>query len=68
MNLDPIVVLAGAAANNGMRMLADELLRHGATVSIALYQSEDVSLIGVNAVTVACIIDDRIKYGVSALR
>ena len=68
MNLDPIVVLAGAAANNGMRMLANELLRHGAAVSIALYQSEDNTLVGADSVTVACIIDDRIKYGVSALR
>lgn len=68
MNLDPIVALAGAAANNGMRMFAKELLDNGAAVSIALYQADDVSLVGADAVTVARIIDDRIKSGASALR
>lgn len=68
MNLDPIVALAGAAANNGMRMLAQELLGNGATVSIALYQAADASLVGADDLTVARIIDDRIKKGASALK
>lgn len=61
MNLDPIVALAGAAANNGLRMFAKELLDNGAAVSIALYQAEDASLAGADDLTVARIIDDRIK-------
>jgi len=68
LNLDPIVVLAGAAANNGLRMFARELLDNGAAVSIALYQAEDARLAGADDLTVARIIDDRIKSGARALQ
>ena len=62
MNLDPIVALAGAAANNGMRMFARELLGiDGAAVYVALYQLDDASLTGADDLTVARVIDDRIK-------
>lgn len=62
MNLDPIVALAGAAANNGMRMFAKELLdTDGAAVYVALYQLDDASLKGADDLTVARVIDDRIK-------
>lgn len=62
MNLDPIVALAGAAANNGLRMFAKELLDvDGAAVYVALYQLDDASLTGSDDLTVARVIDDRIK-------
>lgn len=69
MNLDPIVALAGAAAKSGNRMFAADMLNaSGATVSVALYQSHDATLVGMDDVTTAMTIDDRIQNNRSALK
>lgn len=68
MNLNPIVALAGAAHNTGMRMFANQLLNvQGGVVSTTLYIANDPTLKGLSDNIVAAIVDDRIKYGVSAL-
>ncbi|UCW44311.1 hypothetical protein [Pseudomonas phage PPAY] len=68
MNLDPIVALAGAAYKTGNQMFAIELLSQGAAVSIAMYQSQDAELVGMDCKTVAAVIDDRIQRNDSPLK
>lgn len=68
MNVNPIVALVGAAANQGLKMFATELLYcDGGNFTTSDIAWHDETLHMLDQVIVAAIIDDRIKYQVGTL-
>jgi hypothetical protein len=64
MFVNPIVVLAGACANNGMSMFANELLSQGrGNRDCKAIRKGSKRMSGMHLTTVARVMDDKAKCG-----
>jgi hypothetical protein len=64
MYINPIVILAGACANNGMPIFAKELLcQDRGNLSCKIIRKYSKRMSGMHLTTVARVMDDRVKCG-----